>query len=411
MRRGVEVDDVATARAVNSLPRAVLLVGHSVATKPLLWYTADRDGLILNLFSPATWEGFLRSQRDTSGFQPRHRKLAQRLKPGDTLLCYMTKLSRWCGQLEIVDGPFDDDTPIFYPEADPFVVRVHVIPHICLSAERAVPIKVSALWDGLSFTSGYPQTSSAWAQRVKGSLALLSDEDAALIQTALRQQDSGQSHIYPIDAEAYDKLTRQIVRRPEGPVTVSVPEPERETTQPTVEAVKDEGRESIKIQALLAEVGQRMGMQIWIPKPDRSLVSVEWSAAPGILLERLPLNYDDVTLKTIERIDVLWLKGRSIRRAFEVEHTTSIYSGLLRMADLMALQPNMDIQLHIVAPDQRRDKVLEEISRPVFSLLERAPLSRLCTFLSYSAIRELAAQPNLDYLSDRIVEQFEEEAE
>jgi hypothetical protein len=39
----------------------------------------------------------------------------------------------------------------------------------------------------------------------------------------------------------------------------------------------------------------------------------------------------------IERIDVLWLKGRSIKRAFEVEHTTSIYSGILRMADLLAL--------------------------------------------------------------------------
>ena len=38
------------------------------------------------------------------------------------------------------------------------------------------------------------------------------------------------------------------------------------------------------------------------------------------LLERLPLNYDDTTLRTIEQIDVLWLKGRSIRRAFEVEH-------------------------------------------------------------------------------------------
>src|SRR5690242_21750466 len=33
----------------------------------------------------------------------------------------------------------------------------------------------------------------------------------------------------------------------------------------------------------------------------------------------------------------------SIVRAFEVEHTTSVYSGILRMADLLALQPNMDI--------------------------------------------------------------------
>ena len=65
------------------------------------------------------------------------------------------------------------------------------------------------------------------------------------------------------------------------------------------------------------------------------------------MLESLPLNYDDTTLKTVENIDVLWVRRRSIVRAFEVEHTTSIYSGILRMADLMALQPNLDIKAHI----------------------------------------------------------------
>jgi hypothetical protein len=81
------------------------------------------------------------------------------------------------------------------------------------------------------------------------------------------------------------------------------------------------------------------------------------------------------------------------------------------MADLMALQPNMDIKLYIVAPDERREKVLEELSRPVFSLLERSPLSELCSYLSYCAVRELGGQPNLAYLSDAILEQYEEIAE
>src|SRR5204863_5952004 len=105
--------------------------------------------------------------------------------------------------------------------------------------------------------------------------------------------------------------------------------------------------------------------------------------------ERLPLNYDETTLKTIEQIDVLWLRGRSIRRAFEVEHTTSVYSGILRMADLLALQPNMDIRLHIVAPESRREKVFQEIRRPVFSFLDRGPLSESCSLLSYDSVQEL----------------------
>src|SRR6185436_2015173 len=112
-------------------------------------------------------------------------------------------------------------------------------------------------------------------------------------------------------------------------------------------------------------------LSIWLPRADRAAVLKEWTGDTQLLLDRLPLNYDDTTLRTIEQIDVIWLRGRSIVRAFEVEHTTAVYSGILRMADLLALQPNMDIKLHIVAPVAKREKVFQEIRRPVFSLLEK----------------------------------------
>src|SRR2546425_12768626 len=117
------------------------------------------------------------------------------------------------------------------------------------------------------------------------------------------------------------------------------------------------------------------------------------------------------TLKTIEQIDVLWLKGRAIRRAFEVEHSASVYSRILRMADLLALQPNMDIQLHIVAPITRREKVFQELRRPAFSLLDHGPLSESCTYLSYDSVRDLAAQPHLTYLSDSVLDEYQEESD
>jgi hypothetical protein len=129
------------------------------------------------------------------------------------------------------------------------------------------------------------------------------------------------------------------------------------------------------------------------------------------LLDILPLNYDDTTLRTIEQIDILWLQGRAIMRAFEVEHTTSIYSGILRMADLLALQPNMDIKLHIVAPISRRDKVFDELRRPVFSLLEKGPLYESCTYLSYESVRELSRLRHLQHMSDTVIDEYAEEAE
>ncbi len=69
-------------------------------------------------------------------------------------------------------------------------------------------------------------------------------------------------------------------------------------------------------------------------------------------------------MSLIEHIDVLWLRGNRVEAAFEIEHTTSVYSGLLRMADLVTLHPNIMIRLYIVAPDSRRAKVLSELVRP-----------------------------------------------
>jgi hypothetical protein len=62
------------------------------------------------------------------------------------------------------------------------------------------------------------------------------------------------------------------------------------------------------------------------------------------------------------------------------------------MADLLALQPDMDIKLGIVAPAGKREKVFQEIRRPVFSLLERGPLVDSCTYLSYESMRELGTE-------------------
>ena len=154
-----------------------------------------------------------------------------------------------------------------------------------------------------------------------------------------------------------------------------------------------------------------MGYEIWVPRADRRRVEqATTSDHPVRFLDVLPLNYDETTIKTIEHIDVLWLQRRAIARAFEVEHTTAVYSGILRMADLLALQPNMDIQLHIVAPDVRREKVFSEILRPVFSQLDRGPLADSCTYISYSKIHEIMVLPHLDYLPARVLDQYAEKA-
>jgi len=364
----------------------------------------------LDLFSPETFEAFARSDRTVSGFRRRHHGIAGRVKPGDRFLCYMTKVSRWFGILDVLEGPYVDETPIYSAEGDPFVVRFKVKPAVWLPVDKGVPIHEDRVWNALSFTRGQSKSSSTWTGKLRGSLVQFSDEDGKFLESIISAQLSNDV-IYPIDKAEYQRLLGHRVRRADKDVSVTVPDDSAAVPQETSRAPEEDVRESIKIQALLAEAGSRMGMQIWIPRSDRSAVLGEWRGDHPPVLDRLPLNYDDTTLKTIEQIDVLWLSGRAIKRAFEVEHTTSIYSGILRMADLLALQPNMDIRLHIVAPVARRDKVFQEIRRPVFSLLDRGPLSENCTFLSYDSIRELAQQPHLSHLSDTVLDEYEEEAE
>jgi hypothetical protein len=318
-------------------------------------------------------------------------------------------LSRWFGLLEIVEGPFIDDKPIFVSEDDPFVVRFRVRQKVWLDIDKALPIHDDAIWNGLSFTRKLEKGSIGWTGKVRCSLMRLDDPDGDFLAKQLISH-SAAPKLYPLDEIEAKKLTTHTVNRPDKVVTVSVPDDSGPVEEaPPVEAA--ETRESIRIQSLIAQIGSRMGMAIWIPRVDRAGVLREWKKDPQNILERLPLNYDDTTLRTIEQIDVLWLRGRSIVRAFEVEHTTSVYSGILRMADLLALQPNMDIKLHIVAPAAKRDKVFQEIRRPVFSLLEKGPLAESCTYLSYDSLRELAEQKHLSHLSDTVLDEYAEEVE
>jgi hypothetical protein len=206
------------------------------------------------------------------------------------------------------------------------------------------------------------------------------------------------------------------IKTPSGEITVTVPQDSDEEHDDEVVAMPSDGsapgRESIQIQAKIAEIGAIMGFKIWLPRNDRARVG---ECLPdritAAFLHDLPLNYNTATLETIEQIDVIWLREMSIIRAFEVEHTTAVYSGLLRMADLLALQPNMDIRLHIVAPDERREKVFREMKRPVFSLLSRGPLRKSCSFLSYDNVRAISAMEYLAHTNESIIAEYEERAE
>lgn len=152
-----------------------------------------------------------------------------------------------------------------------------------------------------------------------------------------------------------------------------------------------------EIQWKLLDLGSRMGMTVWAPMNDRgrSWKGGRINSIPN-LAQSLPLQFDLGTMKTIRNIDVIWLESRPnqpIVAAFEVEHTSAVYSGLLRMSDFMSMQPNLQLKWYLVAPDRRFDKFANEIIRPTFWNLQ-PPLHTVCRFLPYSRLLQRLDEAN-----------------
>ncbi len=80
------------------------------------------------------------------------------------------------------------------------------------------------------------------------------------------------------------------------------------------------------------------------------------------------------------------------------------------MSDLLSMQPNINIPLYLVAPDERRDKVMEEVNRPTFSRLS-PPLANVCSYISFSALRDHLAQVKgfAKYLKPDFLEEMSED--
>ena len=340
----------------------------------------------LDLFTGNTWEEFQKAGACVSGFTYRMRKTVRNIPSGDILLCYLTGVMRWVGALEVV-GPSDDKSPI-WKEAE-FPSRLNVKPLVMLTPAIGIPMQ-----DLLGKVYFYESRADSGKFKgfVRGSPNLFKVKaDGDLILKLLREAEKTPVS-RPVDAKKLARKPFFKAERKKGKETVStvvtVPESEEAENFDQEESIskgeaKTASTRHTEIQYLLATLGAEMGFEIWIARNDRSR---SWDGRtlgelPRVI-DELPTQFNEATNRTIELIDVLWLKGNSIAAAFEVECTTSVYSGLLRMSDLLALQPNIDINLFLVAPDERREKVKQEILRPTFSLKEK-PLADICGFLGF----------------------------
>jgi hypothetical protein len=138
-----------------------------------------------------------------------------------------------------------------------------------------------------------------------------------------------------------------------------------------------------QIQTLLGAIGAVKGYDVWSPPTDRA--RLEWSLTDRFeCRDVLPYGFEPVA-DILQEVDVIWIERGSsrLRALFEVEHSTPIYSGLLRFNDIHLVSPNLHPRFSIVANDARRVLFVRQINRPTFRL---SGLAELCTFFEYANV-------------------------
>jgi hypothetical protein len=164
--------------------------------------------------------------------------------------------------------------------------------------------------------------------------------------------------------------------------------PEPESTSLPESAPADAGAsEHTEIQWMLAKIGIVRGFKVHVANNDiRKIFHGERLGDVGG--DDLPLpGFSDEDRKIIDRIDVIWFRGNEITHLFEIESTTDIMGGILRMSDLLTLVPHLKPALGIVAPNERKAEVDRVMHRPTFRRMKEDSGGREFEFKSFDDIR------------------------
>jgi len=133
-----------------------------------------------------------------------------------------------------------------------------------------------------------------------------------------------------------------------------------------VRAEKEEENLHTEMQYHLLKIGNALGYDVIPASNDRSKAHGGNSFSFMCLSSFPEFDLDKETLNTVKLIDVLWFEkgSNNVIAAFEVEKSTSIYSGILRLTDLSYSIADGDEVFYLIVPDKREKDVVLQLSRP-----------------------------------------------
>ena len=301
-------------------------------------------------------------------------------REGDQLAVIVDK--NLAGLGEVVGEPFVSREKVW--DNGVFPHRIHIeFTHVLSTSDR--PPILGKVRDVLTDLWGHRYGWGILNQQV-----IESPHADSIIQALTSQPNSLSNYQENIQAYIQEAKTKREqasqAKRKRGrpPKEPMVPEqPELEEEKPV--SKRDESAHT-KAQSELVTLGKITGCSVWIATNDQGR-KYKGKSLSDDCLQKLPsLGLSDEATRRISLIDVIWISQNAPVCAFEIETSSSVYSGLLRMSDLLAVVPALNIRIFIVAPRERQEKVMRELARPTF---RKTGLSEYCRYISTDDLDDL----------------------
>jgi hypothetical protein len=279
----------------------------------------------------------------------------EQMEKGDIVFFYLEGKFFATGRVDMTFESREGGKALFDNEESSFIYTLSDFDRISLPRED--------LWDILGYSGGY---------FLRG-FSRASDE---AIDNILREYNSVE--------EAYQNL----ISEDEGEESDESDTETLDIEKDSTEEEEDEPSTHTEVQWKLIQIGLEHEYDVYVAKNDVNR-TYEGNELSEECVDKLSLTgFSESVVDIIEYVDVIWLEDNHIVKMFEVESTTSIYSGILRMTDFTARVPNLAVDMYIVAPDKDEDNVRKQISRPTFQQVLGKNETLSLNYLSFEEVRD-----------------------
>jgi len=147
---------------------------------------------------------------------------------------------------------------------------------------------------------------------------------------------------------------------------------------------KEEEKIHTRMQYLLIKIGIMEGHDVWVANNDRGKEYNKERFA-DLCLKELPHFAGPTVMRIAQSVDIIWFKKDTAKPIwfFEIEHTTPIYSGLLRLNDIIIDYP-ID-KATIISSKAKKEQFDAQIERRTFNYTE---LKDVCNFMDYKKVEK-----------------------